>query len=209
MSSVNRIRVLTVDDHPILRDGIAAILECEPDLELVGEASNGEEAVSAYRQLKPDVVLMDIQMPVMDGIHATKLIRNEFANAHIVVLTTYAGDASAVAALQAGATSYLLKSAMRRELIDVIRSAHSGRRFIRPEVAGEIAAHYADEPLTKRELEILRLVANGRSNKEIAFEISVSDDTVKAHLKSVFAKLDVSDRTHAVTTAMRRGFIAL
>ncbi len=203
------IRILTVDDHPALRDGIAAIVELQPDMVLAGEASNGAEAIAAFAELRPDVTLMDLQMPGMSGLDAIAAIRKDARNARIVVLTTYDGDVQAARALKAGASAYLLKSSLRKELLDTIRSVHAGRRHIPPEIAQEIALHAADEPLSDRELAVLRLVAGGKANKEIAWELSVSEDTVKAHMKSIFGKLEVGDRTHAVTAALRRGIIEL
>lgn len=203
------IRILVVDDHPMLRDGIAAILSNEPDLEMVGEAGDGAAAVSAFRRLRPDVALMDVQMPGMSGLDALLLIRQEFPDARIVVLTTYPGDAQAVRALKAGASGYMLKSSLRCEIVDVIRSVHRGERHVAPDVAAEIAQHVADEPLSTREATVLRLVAMGRSNREVALHLAISEETVKAHMKSIFAKLKVCDRTHAVTTAIRRGVLEI
>ncbi|WP_255614807.1 response regulator transcription factor [Polymorphobacter sp. PAMC 29334] len=200
---------MTVDDHPALRDGIASIIEHEADMTLVGEAANGAEAIATYEQSHPDVTLMDLQMPIMDGLEAIARIRAISPSAHIIVLTTYEGDVQAVQALKAGASSYLLKSALRRELLDAIRAVHAGRRYLPASVAQEIAIHSAEESLTQRELTVLQLVAEGKANKVIAWELSISDDTVKAHLRSIFAKLDVNDRTHAVTAALRRGAMQL
>jgi len=204
-----QIRVLVVDDHPLLREGVAAVLALQPDMVLVGEAENGAEAVARHRELRPDVTLMDLQMPGMTGLEAIEAIRAEVPAARIVVLTTYAGDVQALRALKAGATGYLLKSTLRRELLDTIRNVHAGRRQLQPEVAHEIAIHAVDEALSEREIHVLRLVAAGRANKQIAWDLSLSEDTVKAHLKSIFAKLDVADRTHAVTVAARRGVIEI
>jgi len=203
------IRVLTVDDHPALRDGIAAIIGIERDMVLVGEASNGAEAVAAFHNLRPDVTLMDLQMPKMGGLEAIIAIRSQAPNARVIVLTTYHGDVQAARALKAGASAFLLKSSLRTELLDTIRAVHAGRRHVPAEIAQQIALHVADEPLSGREMDILRLVAAGNANKEIAWKLSVSEDTVKAHMKSIFAKLDVDDRTHAVTAAVRRGVIDL
>jgi DNA-binding NarL/FixJ family response regulator len=203
------IRIMTVDDHPALRDGIAAIVELQQDMLLVGEASNGAEAIAAFANLRPDVVLMDLQMPVMGGVDAIAAIRKESRNARIIVLTTYDGDVQAARALKAGAAAYLLKSSLRKELLDTIRSVHAGRRHIPPQIAQEIALHAADEPLSEREIGILQLVAAGNANKQIAWHLSISEDTVKAHMKSIFGKLDVNDRTHAVTAALKRGVIEL
>lgn len=203
------IRVMTVDDHPALRDGVATMLEHEADITVVAEAANGAEAVERFEQSRPDVTLLDLQMPIMDGLEAMTRIRAIAPAARIIVLTTYAGDVQAVQAMKAGAASYLLKSTLRRELLDAIRTVHAGRRYLPPDIAQEIALHSADDVLTQRELSVLQLVAEGKSNKVIAWELAISDDTVKAHLRSVFAKLDVNDRTHAVTVALRRGAIQL
>ena len=203
------IRIITVDDHPALRDGIAAIIETQQDMLLVGEAANGAEAVTAFARLHPDIVLMDLQMPVMGGLEAIAAIRNDAHNARIIVLTTYDGDVQAARALKAGAAAYLLKTSVRKELLDTIRSVHAGRRHIPAEIAQEIALHAALDPLSEREITILQLVAAGNANKKIAWRLSISEDTVKAHMKSIFSKLDVNDRTHAVTAALRRGVIDL
>nr|WP_298721103.1 response regulator transcription factor [uncultured Steroidobacter sp.] len=203
------IRILTVDDHQLLREGIAAVLESEPDMELVAQASNGREAVESFRRLRPDVTLMDLRMPDMSGIDAITAIRAEFPNARIVALTTYAGDVQAAAALKAGAAGYLLKSLVRKELIETIRVVHSGKRWVPPQIATEIAEHIADDQLTGREIEVLRRVAAGKSNKIIAGELAISEETVKAHMKSILPKLDATDRTHAVTIALKRGILDL
>ncbi|HVJ03488.1 MAG TPA: response regulator transcription factor [Sphingomonas sp.] len=203
------IRILLVDDHPLLREGVASMLEDRTDMVVVGEACDGAEAVARFRELKPDVTLMDLQMPGMNGLEATLAIRAEFPDARILVLTTYAGDVQAVRALKAGATGYLLKSSLRTEIIDAIHNTHRRRRHVHSDVAAEIALHVADEALSEREAAVLRLVAIGRANKEIARALSLSEETVKAHLKNIFVKLDVSDRTHAVTVAARRGIIEL
>lgn len=202
-------RILVVDDHPLLREGIASVLESEPDMRIVAEAANGREAVDAFRGSLPDVVLMDLQMPELDGVAAIQAIRAEFPAARIIVVTTYRGDAQAVRALKAGAQSYLLKSSLRKELIETIRSTLAGRRRIPPEVAAEIAAHSADAELTLRELDVLRGVAGGNSNKLVAAQLNVTEETVKAHMKSILAKLGANDRTHAVTIALRRGILQL
>jgi len=204
-----KIRVLVVDDHPVLRDGVAAILENQTDMVLVGEARDGSEAIERFRSLRPDVTLMDLQMPGMNGVDAIAAIRTDYATARIIVLTTYAGDVQAVRALKAGATGYLLKSSLRTELIDAIRDVHRGQRHVHRDVAEEIALHVIDETLSEREVAILRLVSIGKANKQVAAELGVSEETVKGHLKSIFAKLNVADRTHAVTVAARRGIIEL
>jgi DNA-binding NarL/FixJ family response regulator len=203
------IRILTVDDHLLLREGIAAVLEAQSDMVLVGEASNGREAIDRFRQLRPDVTLMDLRMPDMNGIDAITAICREFPNARIIVLSTYAGDVQAAAALRAGASGYLLKNLVRTELLDTIRAIHAGKRRVPPEIATEIAEHVADDSLTERETEILKCVAAGKSNKLIAAELNISDGTVKTHMKSILPKLNASDRTHAVTIALKRGILDL
>jgi len=203
------ISVLIVDDHPLLREGVAAVLEAEPDIQVVGEAKDGAEAVGAFARLAPDVVLMDLQMPGMDGVDAIGEIRAAAPEARIIVLTTYAGDVRALRALKAGASGYLLKSSLRRELIDTIRAIHGGRRYLNPQVAHDIALNAIGEPLTDREIDVLTSVSMGRANKEIARLLSLSEDTVKSHMRSIFIKLDVTDRTQAVTVAHRRGIIQL
>ena len=203
------IRILTVDDHQLLREGIAAVLESQEDMKLVAQASNGREAVDNFRRLRPDVTLMDLRMPDMSGIEAITEIRGEFPDARIVVLTTYAGDAQAAAALKAGAAGYLLKNLVRKELLETIRAVHSGKRRVPLEIATEIAEHVADDALTARELDVLRRVAAGKSNKLIAAELDISEGTVKTHMKSILPKLDASDRTHAVMIALKRGILDL
>jgi DNA-binding NarL/FixJ family response regulator len=203
------IRILVVDDHPVLREGVASIIEGEADMVLVGEARDGAEAIVRFRELRPDVTLMDVQMPGMGGVEAIKAIRAEHPDARIVVLTTYDGDTQAVRALKAGAIGYLLKSSLRTEMLDAIRNVHRGRRYLGREIADEIALHVVDEPLSDREVTILGFVAIGKSNKQVACELGLSEETVKAYLKAIFAKLNVADRTHAVTVAARRGIIEL
>jgi DNA-binding NarL/FixJ family response regulator len=212
MSSVRdarAIRILSVDDHLLLREGIAAVLEGQPDMDLVGQAASGREAIDSFRQLRPDITLMDLRMPDMNGIDAIMAIRSEFSNARIIVLTTFAGDAQAAAALKAGASGYLLKNLVRKELLETIRAVHAGKRRVPPEIATEIAEHVADDALTEREIQILRGVAAGKSNKLIAAELKIAEDTVKTHMKSILPKLDASDRTHAVTIALKRGIFHL
>jgi len=209
MKSGGPIRILTVDDHPLLREGIAAVISGETDMVLVGEANNGREAVEQFRVHRPDVTLMDLQMPLMNGIDGILAIRKEFPDAHIIVLTTYSGDAQAVRAFQAGAAGYLLKGMLRKELVETIRSVHAGRKRIPPEIAMEIAEHHADDSLTEREIEVLRQVAEGNGNKMIAANLSISEDTVKAHMKSILSKLGANDRTHAVTIGLKRGIIEI
>jgi DNA-binding NarL/FixJ family response regulator len=202
-----QIRVMTVDDHPLLREGIAAVLQDEPDMVLVAEATNGDDAIRSFRQHRPDVTLMDIQMPGMCGIDAMTAIRTEFPNARFVVLTTYQGDVQALRALKAGASGYLLKSMLRKELLETIRIVNSGNRRIPPEVAAELADHLADDALSEREMEILHQVASGNSNKLIASHLRISEATVKGHMKNILSKLGANDRTHAVTIAIKRGII--
>lgn len=202
-----RIQVLAVDDHPLLREGLAAVMDGEEDIELIAEATNGQEAIELFRTHRPDVTLMDLQMPGMKGIDAIIAIRSEFPSARIIVLTTYQGDVQALRALKAGASGYLLKNMMRKELLDTIRSVHAGRRRIPPEIAAELADHVTDDALSDREVEILRNVATGNSNKIIAAQLTVSEATVKGHMKSILSKLGANDRTHAVMIAMKRGYI--
>ncbi|MGA2420452.1 MAG: response regulator transcription factor [Candidatus Acidiferrum sp.] len=210
MSAVQtRIKVLTVDDHPLLREGIAAVIEGQPDLQLVGEATNGREAIDKFRVCLPDVVLMDLQMPEMNGIDAIVAIRSEYPNARIVVLTTYKGDTQAIRAFKAGASGYLLKSMLRKELLDTIRLVHAGKKRIPPEIASEIAEHHSDDTLTQREIEVLQQVAAGAANKIVAGQLGISEETVKAHMRSILAKLSANDRTHAVMIALKRGIIEL
>ena len=205
---MNPIKVLTVDDHPILREGIAAIIENHADIVLVGEAGNGREAIKCFRQCHPDVTLMDLVMPEMNGIDATIAIQKEFPNARIVVLTTYRGDVQAARALDAGACGYLLKSTLRKDLVDTIRSVHAGHRRIPPEIAVAMVEQRTDT-LTERELEVLQQVAAGNPNKIVAAQLSIAEDTVKGHVKAILAKLGANDRTHAVTIALKRGIISL
>jgi DNA-binding NarL/FixJ family response regulator len=201
------IRVLCVDDHPLMRDGIAFALQSQKDMELVGQAVDGEEALRLFRELRPDVTLMDLQMPGINGIATIEAIRNEFPKARIVVLTTYSGDVQAARALKAGAVGYLLKSMLRNELIGTIRTVHGGGRRIPPEIASELADHMCADALSPREVEVLRSVAAGHSNKIVADELAISEDTVKGHMKNVLSKLGANDRTHAVLIALKRGFL--
>jgi DNA-binding NarL/FixJ family response regulator len=203
------IRVLSVDDHPLLREGIAAIVRSQTDMEVVAEACNGREAVEQFRKHRPDITLMDLQMPEMSGIDASSAIRGEFPEARIVILTTHAGDVQISRALKAGARAYLLKASLRNELLETIRAVHAGQKRVSSEVAAEIAEHSADDALTPREVDVLRWVAKGNANKEIAAQLSLTEETVKSHLRSILAKLEAKDRTHAVAIGARRGIIDL
>jgi DNA-binding NarL/FixJ family response regulator len=201
------IRILAVDDHPLIREGIAAVLQGEPDMLLVAQASNGRDAVEQFREHHPDVTLMDLQMPDMDGIDTISAIRQDFPDARIIVLTTYSGDAQALRAFKAGASGYLLKNMLRKELLETVRIVHGGRKRMPPEIAMEIAEHHSDDLLTGREVEVLRQVADGNANKMIADLLKISEETVKAHMRSILSKLGANDRTHAVTIALKRGII--
>jgi DNA-binding NarL/FixJ family response regulator len=202
-----QIRVLVVDDHPFLREGIAAAINGQKDMTLVGEATNGLEALESFRSLRPDVTLMDIHLPGMSGIEAMLAIRAEFPTARIVVLTAYRGDIQALRAFKAGAVGYLLKNMLRKELLDTIRIVYAGRRRIPDEIAKELGEHSLEDTLTEREIEVLKMVASGTPNKVIASELALAEPTVKSHLKNIFQKLGANDRTHAVTIAIRRGYI--
>ncbi len=201
------IRVVAVDDHPLVREGIGAILAADPGMQLLATVDSGASAIEAFRRLRPDVTLMALQMPGIDGVEAIEAIRAEFPMARILVLTTYRLDARASAALRAGASGVLLKSALRRELLDTLRAIHAGRKFVQAEVAREIAEHAMDGGLTAREIDVLRLVADGRSNKVVGTTLGISEDTVKAHMKNILSKLDARDRTHAVAICLRRGIL--
>ncbi len=207
MESSGKIRVLCVDDHPLVRDGISFALQFQNDMELVGEATNGDEAISEFRRLRPDVTLMDLRMPGTTGLQAIEEIRKTFPKARIVVLTTYAGDVQAARAFKSGAVGYLLKSMLRTELVSTIRDVHAGRRRMPPEIAATLAEHMSVDDLSAREIEVLRSVAAGSSNKIVADDLSISEDTVKGHMKSIMSKLHANDRTHAVLIAMKRGFL--
>jgi two-component system NarL family response regulator len=203
------ISVLVVDDHPLLRAGLVEAISAQADMRVVGEACNGREAVEAWQQLRPDVTIMDIAMPVMDGVVALQEIRREHNNARVVMLTTYKGDAQILRAVQGGAAGFLLKSTLRRELLDTVRGVHMGQRRIPPEIAMELAQHMGQGPLSSREMEVLNCAASGNSNRRIAERLAISEETVKAHMKNVLAKLAANDRTHAVTIALKRGIITI
>ncbi len=209
MAGGNQIRILCVDDHPVLREGIAAILASEADMVLVAEAGNGREAIEQFRTHRPDITLMDLQMPLMGGGEAILAIRKEFPDARIIVLTTYSGDVQADRAFRAGAYGYLLKNMLRKELVETIRTVHGGRKRIPPEIAVEMAEHHADDALTEREIDVLRQVASGNANKIIADHLEISEETVKAHMRKILSKLGANDRTHAVAIAVKRGIIDL
>jgi DNA-binding NarL/FixJ family response regulator len=201
------IRVMVVDDHPLMRDGIAIGLADEPDIKLVAEASDGSAGIEAFRKYKPDVTLMELQMPDMSGIEAMQVIRSEFPNACIIVLTTYRGDVHVTNALRSGARAFLLKSTLRNELCDTIRAVHAGRYVLSPQAASALAEHASDSELSRRELEVLRGAVRGQANKTIGVELGISEDTVKVHMKNLFAKLGVRDRTQAAMVAIGRGFV--
>ena len=209
MSASVRIRVLSVDDHPLLREGISAMIKSQPDMELVAEASTGREGIERFRQHRPDITLMDLRLPDMSGIEAMAAIRAESAEARVIILTTFEGDVEIQRALEAGARGYLLKSMPPKELLDGIRQVHAGKKRIPPEIVAQLAEHLSDETLTTREVEVLRQVAGGNRNRDIAEHLFISEETVKVHVKHVMDKLGASDRTEAVAIAIRRGIIQL
>jgi DNA-binding NarL/FixJ family response regulator len=203
------IRIMTVDDHPLMRQGIAALLGAERDMDLVAEASDGEEAIAQFRLHRPDVTLMDLQMPNMNGTEAISRIRSEFPDARILVLSTYSGDVQVLRAIKAGARGYLLKGNVRTELLEAIRTIHAGRKRIPPEIAAELAEHAADDQLSSREIDVLRLIGAGNANKQIADKLSIGESTVKNHISNILSKLAANDRAHAVAIALQRGIIEL
>jgi len=205
----NLIRILAVDDHPLLRKGIAALVNAEPDMKLVAEASNGREAYEAYRSHRPDVTLMDLQMPGADGLDGLNAIRQEYPDARVIVLTTYSGDMRVSRALRGGARGYILKGNVHEELLSCIRAVHAGHKRIPPDVATELAIHSMDDALTEREIDVLNLIAAGNGNKQIADMLSIGEATVKARITNILSKLGANDRTHAVTIGLKRGVIAL
>ncbi len=207
MSTPERIRILCVDDHPVVRQGIAGLVGIQPDMQLVAEGSNGREAIEQYRAHQPDVALMDLQMPEMGGLDAIIAIRGEFPDARIIVLTTYAGDVQALRALKAGARAYLLKNSMHKELLETIRAVYSGKKALSPDVSFQLAEHSTDDALTPGEIRVLRLIAEGNANKEIARELAISEETVKGQVRNILSKLDAKDRTHAAMIGFKRGII--
>jgi DNA-binding NarL/FixJ family response regulator len=207
MSTSSAIRILTVDDHPLFREGIASLIATQPDMRLVAQGSNGREAVQHFRAHRPDVALMDLQMPEMNGLEATIAIRGEFPDARIIVLTTYTGDVQVLRAMQVGARAYLLKSLLHRELLDTIRAVHAGRKSLSPEASYQLAEHAADDALTPAEVDVLRLIAAGNANKQIAAQLSITEETVKGRVKNILSKLGANDRTHAAMIGLKRGII--
>jgi DNA-binding NarL/FixJ family response regulator len=208
-AGVSKIRVLAVDDHPIVRQGIAGLLSIQPDMTLVGEASNGRDAIQQFRTHHPDVTLMDLQMPEMNGLDALIAIRNEFPDAKVIVLTTYAGDTQILRALKAGAQAYLLKNTLHKELLETIRAVHAGKKTLSPEVSYQVAEHATDDALTPAEIAVLRLIAAGNANKQIADQLSITEETVKSRVKCILSKLGANDRTHAAMIGLKRGIIEL
>lgn len=209
MNDRGTIRILAVDDHPLFRQGIAGLIENERDMTLIAEASNGGEAIQQFRRHRPDVTLMDLQMPDMNGIDAIIMIRNEFPEARIVVLTTYTGDVQVLRALKAGAQGFLLKNLLHKELLDTIRAVHAGKKALSPEASHEIASHATDDALSPAEISVLRLIAAGNANKQIASQLSITEETVKSRVKNILSKLGANDRTHAAMIGLKRGIIEL
>jgi DNA-binding NarL/FixJ family response regulator len=206
-TSSSQIRILAVDDHPIVRQGIAGLIAIQTDMVLVGEASNGRDAIQQFRTHHPDITLMDLQMPEMNGIDALIAIRNEFPDAKVIVLTTYIGDTQILRALKAGAQAYLLKNTLHKELLDTIRAVHAGRKTLSPEASFQVAEHATDDPLTPAEILVLRMIAAGNANKQIADQLSITEETVKSRVKNILSKLGANDRTHAAMIGLKRGII--
>jgi DNA-binding NarL/FixJ family response regulator len=209
MSEPSSIRVFSVDDHPLLHEGIATIIRTQPDMQLVAEANTGQEAIQQFRKHKPDVTLMDLRLPDISGIDAMISIRSEFPEARIIILTTFEGDVEIQRALAAGARAYLLKSMPPKEMVEAIRKVHAGKKPIPPQIAAHLAEHYSDESLTSREIEVLREIAGGNRNRDIAGKLFITEETVKVHIKHIMEKLGASDRTQAVAIGVRRGIIQL
>jgi len=208
-ADASRIRILAVDDHPVVREGIAGLVSLQPDMTLVGEACNGREAIQQFRTYHPDITLMDLQMPEMNGLDSLIAIRNEFPDARVIVLTTYAGDVQIVRAIKAGAQAYLLKNTLHKELLQTIRAVHAGKKTLSPEVSYQVAEHATDDALTPSEIAVLRLIAAGNANKQIADQLSITEETVKSRVKCILSKLGANDRTHAAVIGLKRGIIEL
>jgi DNA-binding NarL/FixJ family response regulator len=204
---VNRIRILVVDDHPVVREGVETLVRRQPDMRIVAQAANGREAIEQFREHHPDVTLMDLQMPEMNGLDALIALRGEFSEARVIVLTTYVGDVQVLRAIKSGARAYLLKNALHKELLDTIRAVHAGKKYISPDATFELAEHATDAALTPAEVRVLRLIAEGNANKEIAAQLSVSEDTVKGQVRNVLSKLGARDRAHAAMIGVKRGII--
>ena len=204
---MNRIRILVVDDHPVVREGVESLVRRQPDMRIVAQAANGREAIEQFREHRPDVTLLDLQMPEMNGLDALIALRGEFPEARVIVLTTYVGDVQVLRAIKAGALAYLLKNALHRELLDTIRAVHAGKKYISPDATFELAEHATDAALTQAEVRVLRLIAEGNANKEIAAQLSVSEDTVKGQVRNILSKLGAKDRAHAAMIGVKRGII--